>query len=188
MVMLVWVLVIMVVSVSCDTQEPPARALPTPAPLPEMTTGTVEEWETTDVLLRHVRRDGTEESQAVFRVRLPQGWDVRHAQVGGDSWGGELIGDDFSLGYSGGPMAVSELYKIIGNGPVLFDQELADQHVVTEEEDAGISRTMVRPRSTEGRFTGAIIDMPGRRILVSKWDLTPDQQAVAFSIIRSIMR
>jgi hypothetical protein len=184
--MLIWVLVIVVVSVSCNTQTQSVRTLPTPAPLPDILAGTVEEWELTDVLLRSVRRDGTVESKTVFRVRLPQGWDVRHAQVGGDSWGGELIGDDFSLGYSGGPMAVSELYKIIGNGPVLFDQELADQHVVTEEEDAGISRTMVRPRGEEGRFTGAPIHLLSRRILVSKWDLTEEHQAVAFSIIRSI--
>ena len=50
--------------------------------------------------------------------------------------GGELIGDDFSLGYSGGPMAVSGLYEIVGNGPALFDQGLADQHIVVEEDDA----------------------------------------------------
>ena len=48
-------------------------------------------------------------------------------RVGGaGSWGGELPGDDFSLGYSGGPMAVSGLYEIVGNGPALFAQGLAD--------------------------------------------------------------
>ena len=46
-----------------------------------------------------------------------------------------MIGDDFSLGYSGGPMAVSGLYEIVGNGAALFDHGLADQHIVVEEDD-----------------------------------------------------
>lgn len=173
-------------SIACNTQDSALRLLATPAPLPELPMGTVEEWEPTEVMLRSVRRDGVAQSRTVFRVRLPQGWEVRHAQVGGDSWGGELIGEDFSLGYSGGPMAASSLYAITGTGPALFDQELADQHVVTEEEDAGVSRSMVRPRNAEGRFTGAIIQLPSRKILMNTWELTPDQQAIAFAIIRSI--
>ena len=131
-----WILASVLMCIASNPQSSPDILLPAPEPLLELSSGTVEEWRFADVLLRSVQSDLNVDSRTVFRVRLPEGWEVRHAQVGADSWGGELIGDDFSLGYSGGPMAVSGLYEIVGNGPALFDQGLADQHIVVEEDDA----------------------------------------------------
>jgi len=104
-----WILASVLTFIACDPQSSPDILLPAPEPLLELSSGTVEEWRFADVLLRSARSELNADSQTVFRARLPEGWEVRHAQVGADSWGGELIGDDFSLGYSGGPMAVSGL-------------------------------------------------------------------------------
>ena len=79
-------------------------------------------------------------------------------------------------------MAVSGLYEIVGNGPALFDQGLADQHIVVEEDDAVTQDT----GPPTGRLTGAIIDLPFSVVLITSRNLNEDQQAVAFAIFRSI--
>jgi len=121
-----WILASVLMCISCNPQSSPDILLPAPGPLLELSSGTVEEWRFANLLLRSVRSELNVESRTVFHVRLPEGWEVRHAQVVAGSWGGELPGDDFSLGYSGVPMAVSGLYEIVGNGPALFAQRLAD--------------------------------------------------------------
>ena len=105
-----WILASVLMCIACNPQSSPDILLPAPEPLLELSSGTVEEWRFADVLLRSVHGELNADSRTVFRVRLPEGWEVRHAQVGAGSWGGELPGDDFSLGYSGAPMAVSGLY------------------------------------------------------------------------------
>ena len=131
-----WILAFVLMCIACNPQSSPDILLLALGPLLELSSGTVEEWRFANVLLRSVRSELNVESRTVFRVRLPEGWEARHAQVGAHSWGGELAEDDFSLGYSGVPMAVSGLDEIVGNGRALFAQGLADQHIVVEEDDA----------------------------------------------------
>lgn len=106
--------------------------------------------------------------------------------MGADSWGGGLEGEGFTLGVAGGPFAVGELYEIVGGGPSKVDWKLARKHVVTQEENNGIHAILVRPRDGEDGLTGAILSIPGGRMIISRQGLSRDDQAIAFEIIRSI--
>lgn len=81
-----WILASVLMCIACNPQSSPDILLPAPEPLLELSSGTVEEWRFADVLLRSVHGELNADSRTVFRVRLPEGWEVRHAQVGADSW------------------------------------------------------------------------------------------------------
>ena len=67
-----------------------------------------------------------------------------------------------------------------------MDRKLARKHVVTQEENNGVSVILVRPRNGNDGLTGAILNMPGGYVLISRQGLSLSDQAIAFAIIRSI--
>ncbi|MCI0438050.1 MAG: hypothetical protein L0177_02840 [Chloroflexi bacterium] len=139
------------------------------------------EWETHTAVLR--LSDGRV-GISPFTVKLPPEWELS-GRMGADSWGGELVGPEFSLIFQGGPFATIALYGITGGGPMEFDSELAAKHSVSEENVNGMLATIVLPLE-EGQFTGAIVQMPNDRVVVSVRGLSPEQQDVAFAIISTM--
>jgi hypothetical protein len=139
-------------------------------------------------LTRVVRDEGAERPDVdLFSVRLPNGWSVRHARTGGDSWSAELIGPDFTISFYGGPFAVSELYEIVGGGPALLNAELAGQHIVETRDVSGYEADFVRPRDGVEGTTGMILRLPTETLLFSSANLSRDQQAIAFAIFSTVM-
>ena len=154
-------------------------------PLDELPQEAVSTWDTVDVL-RFPPPGSSAPARRIFSVRLPPGWTVDDARMGADSWAGAFIGDGVRLSFQGGPFAVSEVYDIVGNGPVESDKEMAAKHVVTQETIGGLPAQLVRPRDKADGFTGMILDMPTTKLLVTGKELSGEEQAVAFAIFRSI--
>lgn len=165
-------------------------ASPAATPLDEIPSETLSKWRTVDVMLFPPSGSGGSATR-VFSVRLPANWEVDGLGIGADSWGGTLQGEGIRLNVMGGPFAVSELYEIVGGGPVEIDREKATRHIVTNEEINGIPANLVRPRDGISGFTGAILSMPAGtrqtgKLLLFGQGLSRDEQAIAFAIFRSI--
>ena len=166
------------------------NASPAATPLDEIPSETLSKWRTVDVM-RFPPGGSNRSATRVFSVRLPANWEVDGLRTGADSWGGALQGEGIRLSVMGGPFAVSELYEIVGGGPVEVDREKATRHIVTNEEINGIPANLVRPRDGISGFTGAILSMPTgtrqtEKLLLFGQGLSRDEQAVAFAIFRSI--
>ena len=72
-----WILAFVLMCIACNPQSSPDILLLALGPLLELSSGTVEEWRSANVLLRSVRSELNVESRTVFRVRLPEGWGRR---------------------------------------------------------------------------------------------------------------
>ncbi len=127
-------------------------------------------------------------SAYIFSVDLPSGWTINHPQIGVDSWSGSLVGDGVTLSISGGAFAVSEIYEIVGNGPIEMDREKAARHIITEETIGNLQATLVRPREVDDGLTGLIFKLPTGKVTITGRSLSEEEQDVAFEIFRSIRR
>ena len=123
----------------------------------------------------------------IFSVKLPIGWDIRHARPRTESWSGQLVGKDFTLDFQGGPMAMSVLDEIVGRGDAALDEQKAAAHLITEEAaDEGIARTLIRPQDGGNGVTGMIMDLDDTQLLIAGREMSTDQQAIAFAVFRTI--
>jgi hypothetical protein len=123
----------------------------------------------------------------LFSVDLPDGWEINNPRTGIDSWGGgSLDSDGITLTLQSGAFAVGELYEITGTGPMEKDDDMAAQHVVTEETIGGMSAILVRPREGVEGVTGAIVKIMNDSLLITGENLSRDEQETAFRIIRTI--
>ena len=131
--------------------------------------------------------DSDTQGRRIFSVKLPLGWDIRHARPKADSWSGQLVGHGFTLDFQGGPMAVSVLDDIVGRGSAQLDEEKAAAYLVTEEEvEETTPRTLIRPREGGKGVTGMIMDLEGAQLLIVGLEMSPEQQDIAFAVFRSI--
>ena len=145
-----------------------------------------EKWRTLEVVLLD-SEDSDTQGRRIFSVKLPLGWDIRHARPKADSWSGQLVGHGFTLDFQGGPMAVSVLDDIVGRGSAQLDEEKAAAYLVTEEEvEETTPRTLIRPREGGKGVTGMIMDLEGAQLLIVGLEMSPEQQDIAFAVFRSI--
>jgi hypothetical protein len=114
-----------------------------------------------------------------FTIYLPLGWKYPEPRLS-DEYNRPFEGDGmrFSLTYGGGPQ---QDHIVVYD----TDPDQVARHIVSYENIGGHVARLVRPRDGEGRFTSVYIeDRPNITIVAT--ELSPKQQAVAFTIFRSI--
>ncbi|MBE13581.1 MAG: hypothetical protein CL744_08385 [Chloroflexi bacterium] len=98
-----------------------------------------------------------------------------------------MVGQEFTLDFQGGPIAVSILDDIVGRGSTSLDEQKAAAHLVTKEgTEEGIPRILVRPQVGEQGVTGMIVDLEGTQLLIVGREMSAYQQDIAFAVFRSI--
>mgnify|MGYP001272363071 CR=1 FL=1 len=146
--------------------------------------GDMDSWRTKEInLLESDAADA--QGRRIFSVKMPIGWDIRHARPRPNSWSGQLVGQEFTLDFQGGPKAVSVLDDIVGRGSL--DEQKAAAHLITEEVvEEGAARTFVRPQDGGNGVTGMIMDLADTQLLIAGREMSADQQDIALAVFRTI--
>ena len=98
-----------------------------------------------------------------------------------------MVGQEFTLDFQGGPIAVSVLDDIVGRGSTSLDEQKAATHLVTKEgTEEGIPRILVRPQVDEQGVPGMIVDLEDTQLLIVGREMSAYQQDIAFAVFRSI--
>ena len=98
-----------------------------------------------------------------------------------------MVGQEFTLDFQGGPIAVSILDDIGGAVLHLWTNKKAAAHLVTKEgTEEGIPRILVRPQVGEQGVTGMIVDLEDTQLLIVGREMSAYQQDIAFAVFRSI--
>ena len=182
--MLALLALVLVLTACSSTQSPP----PPPRPPPSFPTAPNPNLSHLDSVLLESPTGSTRPAAYIFSLDLPEGWEINNPRVGADSWSGSLVGDGVTLRISGGPFSVSEIYEIVGGGPVAKDSEKADRHRASEETIGDMQATLVSPRDVGEGLTGLMIQLPTGKVFITAQNLSAEQQDVAMNIFRSIRR
>ena len=146
----------------------------------------VENWRTKEINLLDSDALGAQGTW-IFSAKMPIGWDIRHARPRTNFWSGQLVGQEFTLDFQGGPMAVGILDDIVGRGSTSLDEQKAAAHLVTKGgAEEGIPRIFVRPQVGEQGVTGMIVDLGDTQLLIVGREMSAYRQDIAFAGFRSI--